>query len=58
MNTFPRTHILTLNTHKMVNEEAILKAISDLGSQKKLNYARTAKKYNIDRTTLKRRFTH
>ena len=42
----------------MVNEEDISKAISDLRSQKKPNYARTAKKYNVDRTTLIRRFTH
>ena len=39
----------------MVNEEDMLKAISDLRSQKKPNYTRTAKKYKVDRTTLMRR---
>ena len=40
----------------MVNEEAIKEAISDLRSQEKPNYAQTALKYKIDRTTLARRF--
>ena len=40
----------------MVNEEAILEAISDLRCQEKPNYAQAAKKYNVDRTTLMRRF--
>ena len=40
----------------MVNEKDIQKAISDLRSQKKPNYARTAEKYDVDRTTLMRRY--
>ena len=40
----------------MVNSKAISAAIADLRSQKKPNFYGTAKKYNIDRTTLRRRF--
>ena len=44
------------NCSKMVNEEAIEQAVSDLKSQKPPQYAAIAEKYNIDRTTLMRRF--
>ena len=40
----------------MVNNKAISAAIADLNSQKTPNFGRTAKKYKIDRTTLRRRF--
>jgi hypothetical protein len=40
----------------MVNEADILKAIADLNLQEKPNYFQTAKKYNINRTTLMRRY--
>ena len=40
----------------MVNEADISKAIRDLESQKKPNFAKTAKKYDVDRMTLTRRF--
>ena len=40
----------------MVNEAAILDAIADLESQSKPNFNGTAKKYDIDHKTLKRRF--
>ncbi|EED22587.1 hypothetical protein TSTA_060790 [Talaromyces stipitatus ATCC 10500] len=40
----------------MVNKADILKAISDLKAQKKPQYAKIAGKYNIDRTTLMRRY--
>lgn len=40
----------------MVNEKAIEQAISDLRSQKPPKFAATAKKYNLERTTLMRRF--
>ena len=43
-------------THKMVNEVAISAAIADLKTQAKPNYDATAKKYGIDRNTLRRRF--
>ena len=44
------------NYHKMVNEADIQAAISDLKSQKTSNIAQTAKKHNIQKTTLLRRF--
>ena len=40
----------------MVNEADILKAIADLNLQEKPNYFQTAKKYNINCTTLMRRY--
>ena len=40
----------------MVNNEAIEQAIKDLKSQKSPNFTTTAKKYDLDRTTLTRRF--
>ena len=40
----------------MVHEAAISAAIIDLKSQAAPNYAATAKKFNIDRNTLQRRF--
>ena len=40
----------------MVNNQAIGKAIDDLNLQKVPNITATAKKYNIDRTTLSRRY--
>ena len=40
----------------MANESDILKAISDLESQKNPQYTQVARKYNLDRTTLMRRY--
>lgn len=40
----------------MVNEAAIAEAIDDLNRQLTPNYAATARKYEIDRKTLQRRF--
>ena len=40
----------------MVNEAAISAAIADLKTQATPNYDATAKKFNIDRNTLRRRF--
>ncbi|EED14745.1 conserved hypothetical protein [Talaromyces stipitatus ATCC 10500] len=40
----------------MVNEADILKAISDLESQKEPQYAKTARKYNLEPSTLRRRY--
>ena len=56
MHVLPRSHKLSSKRDNMVNEADILKAISDLKSQKKLQYAKTARKYNIERTTLMRRY--
>jgi hypothetical protein len=46
----------TSNCHKMVNEEAIQKALDDLESQEAPNFTAVAKTYEIDRTTLMRRY--
>ena len=40
----------------MVNTEALSNAIADLRSQSTPNFAATAKKWKVDRTTLRRRF--
>jgi hypothetical protein len=40
----------------MVNEAAIQLALDDLKSQEVINFTATAKMYNLDRTTLMRRF--
>ena len=40
----------------MVNNEALSNAIADLRSQSTLNFAVTARKWNVDRNTLRRRF--
>ena len=40
----------------MVNEADISKAISDLNSQEEPNYTKIAKKYNLNRITLMRRY--
>ena len=40
----------------MAHNDAIQQAITDLESQNPPQYAATAKKYNVDRTTLMRRF--
>ena len=40
----------------MVNEADISKAICNLNSQDKPNYTKIAKKYNLNRTTLMRRY--
>ncbi|PVH90474.1 hypothetical protein DM02DRAFT_466438, partial [Periconia macrospinosa] len=40
----------------MVNEKDIQLALDDLKSQEVINFTTIAKKYNLDRTTLMRRF--
>ena len=56
MITPPILQPTTFFDQKMVNETAILAAIADLKTQAKLNYDATAKKHNVDRNTLRRRF--
>ena len=56
MHSPPKSDTLCSNCSKMINNEAVEQAISDLRSQKPPKYAATAKKYNIDRTTLMCRF--
>ena len=48
--------LLHSNIYKMVNIEAISKAIADLNSQEAPNIRTTAKKYHVPRSTLQDRF--
>ena len=57
MHSLPHTHTLSLNYHKIVNEEDITNAICDLRLQKEPNYTQAAKKYNLDYTTLMHCYT-
>ena len=56
MRTPPFLHLPSFFSHKMVNEAAISAAIADLKTQPTPNYGATAKKYNISRDTLRRRY--
>ena len=56
MTTPKRFDPQCLNSCNIVNEAAIEAAIADLESQKAPNYAATAKKFDIDRKTLIRRY--
>ena len=56
MRTPPFLHLPSFFSHKMVNEAAISAAIADLKTQTTPNYGATAKKYNISRDTLRRRY--
>ena len=55
MHDFHTAHPRTLNANNMDHEARIQAAITDLESQERVNYAATAKKWNIDRSTLSRR---
>ena len=48
--------LLSSTTDQMVNEQDIQEALADLRTQEKPNFTDTAKKYNIVRSTLTRRF--
>ena len=56
MRTPPFLHLPSFFSHKMVNEAAISIAIVDLKTQPTSNYRATAKKYNISRDMLRRRY--
>jgi len=56
MHGRPHANPLSLKFDKMVNEKDIQLALDDLKSQEAINFTATAKKYNLDRTTLMRRF--
>ena len=57
MHTPPKSDRLCSNCHKMVNEEAIEQAISELESQRPPSFtATTTKKCNLDCITLMRRY--
>ena len=51
-NTFQIHTSLSLDTHKMVNEQDMEKALAELESSKKPNYTVTAKKYKLVLSTL------
>jgi hypothetical protein len=55
MHTFCPTTVRTLKLHIIDHESRIEAAIIDLKSQERINYYATAKKWNLDRTTLARR---
>ena len=56
MHTPPEINPVDSSRHRMVNEEAIKQAISELKSQKPPNFTATAEKYDLECTTLMRRF--
>ena len=55
MHTFYIPHRQSFNANNMDHNARIQAAIADLDSQERINYAATAKKWNLDRTTLARR---
>ena len=54
-NTFQIHTSLSLDTHKMVNEQDMEKALAELESSEEPNYTATAKKYKLVPSTLIRR---
>jgi hypothetical protein len=56
MHTFSPTNAHTSKMNSMDHDARIQAAITDLELQKRLNFKATAKKWNLDRTTLARRF--
>ena len=58
MHSCPTPHTQVSKFNIMANEADILKAISDLDSQETPHYAQVAKKYNLNRTILMRRYKH
>ena len=56
MHTPAHQHPRFSKFNKMVNNRAIKLAINNLKSQEVINFKSTAKKHNIDRTTLMRHY--
>ena len=56
MPTFSPTHTQTSKFDKMDHNARIEAAIKDLRSQKRTNFAATAKRWDVERTTLARRY--
>ena len=56
MITHKPEFILSLKIHIMVNNEAIDAAVAFLESSEKPNFKKTAKKFMVDRNTLRRRY--
>jgi hypothetical protein len=55
MHASQKNHPLSLNTHKMVNEEDMQKALAEIESSEAPDYAAIARKYGLTRSTLSRR---
>ena len=56
MHTFHTAHARTSHANSMDHNARVLAAIADLDSQERVNYSATAKRWNLERTTLARRF--
>jgi hypothetical protein len=56
MPTFSTTNTPTSKSHRIDHEARIQAAITDLESQTRRNYASITRKWDIERTTLTRRF--
>jgi hypothetical protein len=54
MHASQKNHPLSLNTHKIVNEEDIRKALAEIESSKALDYAAIAREYRLMQSTLSR----
>src|SRR3954454_18769720 len=55
MHAFSTTNVQTSKLHRMDHDARIEAAIADLESQIPINYAATAKKWGLERSTLSRR---
>jgi hypothetical protein len=54
MHASQKNHPLSLNTHKMVNEEDMRKALAEIESSEAPDYAAIARKYGLTRSMLSR----
>jgi hypothetical protein len=54
MHASQKNHPLSLNTHKMVNEEDMRKALAEIESSKAPDYAAIARKYRLMQSILSR----
>jgi hypothetical protein len=52
MHASQKNHPLSLNTHKMVNEEDIRKALAEIESSEAPDYTVIARKYRLTRSIL------
>jgi hypothetical protein len=55
MHASQKNHPLSLNTHKIVNEEDMRKALAEIESSEAPDYAIIARKYGLTRSMLSRR---
>jgi hypothetical protein len=54
--TFHSSHRITSNRYNMDHDPLIQAAIADLDLQARINYSATAKRWNLERTTLTKRY--